>query len=44
MSKVYSLKSNAPDLPDLSDDVVLRVSGVSKKFGRNLRRRGEGRR
>jgi lipopolysaccharide transport system ATP-binding protein len=35
MSKVYSPKSNASDLPD---DVVLRVSGVSKKFCRNLRR------
>jgi len=35
MSKVYSSKSTIPDLPD---DVVLRVSGVSKKFCRNLRR------
>jgi len=26
------------NIPDLPDDVVLRVSGVSKKFCRNLRR------
>jgi len=32
MSKV------CPTTPDLPDDVVLRVSGVSKKFCRNLRR------
>ena len=32
MSKVH------PTTPDLPDDVVLRVSGVSKKFCRNLRR------
>jgi len=35
MTKVYSQTSNVPDLPD---DVVLRVSGISKKFCRNLRR------
>jgi len=35
MSKVYSPMSNVSELPD---DVVLRVSGVSKKFCRNLRR------
>jgi len=35
MSKVYHPTSNVSDLPD---DVVLRVSGVSKKFCRNLRR------
>ncbi len=35
MSKAQSPKSNVPGLPE---DVVLRVSGVSKKFCRNLRR------
>ncbi len=35
MSKVYRPTSNVSELPD---DVVLRVSGVSKKFCRNLRR------
>jgi len=39
MSKVYSPMSKVhPTTPALPDDVVLRVSGVSKKFCRNLRR------
>jgi hypothetical protein len=40
-SKVYSPTSNVPDLPD---DVVRRVSGVSKKFCRVIRLQTEDRR